>query len=240
MSQSHWHYGPAADIGRSIPDRLRDFPRQPDIFVYGMRSVAALAVRSWLKIYHRIEITGRENLPTGGSFVMVANHTSHLDALCLLSALPLRSLNRAYPVAAEDYFFMSMPRLAAAAIFANAMPFCRRNHMRQSMNQCRRMLHQRGNILILFPEGTRSTDGEVGEFRRGVGNLVAGLNVPVVPCAIGGAHRALPKGAVLPRPRQLRLTIGAPRNYCDLDPGKESARSVSRDLRDAVKELLCG
>jgi 1-acyl-sn-glycerol-3-phosphate acyltransferase len=239
MSQSHWQYGTALDIGRSLPDRLSGFPRQPDMLVYGLRTVGALALRAWLKVYHRLEITGRENLPRDGSFVMVANHTSHLDALCMLSALPLGSLNRAYPAAAEDYFFASLPRGAAAAIFVNAMPFCRQHHVRQSMELCRRLLRERGSVLILFPEGTRSADGRLAEFRPGVGSLVAGLDVPVVPCAIHGAHRALPKGAVLPRPRRLRLSIGEPRCFGDREPGKESARQVSRQLHDAVRDLQC-
>jgi 1-acyl-sn-glycerol-3-phosphate acyltransferase len=240
MSQgSSWHYGTAADLGRSLSDRFRDFPRQPDALIGGVRLVAALALRGWLKVYHHFTITGRENLPGDGSFVMVANHTSHLDGLCMLSALPLRRLNRAYPAAAEDYFFVSLPRVAAAAIFVNAMPFCRQNHMRQSMDLCRRLLRDRGNILILFPEGTRSPNGELREFRPGVGSLLAGLTVPVVPCAIRGAYRALPKGSILPRPRPLRLHIGEPRNYGELEAGKDSARHITRELHDAVKELLC-
>src|SRR5262245_13140886 len=124
MSQeSSWQYGTAVQIGRSLPDRLRDFPRRPDALIDGVRFVSALPIRAWLKVYHQFTIVGRENLPTGGSFVMVSNHSSHLDALCMLSALPLRRLNRAYPAAAEDYFFVSLPRVAAAAIFVNAMPF---------------------------------------------------------------------------------------------------------------------
>jgi len=56
---------------------------------------------------------------------MVANHTSHLDALCLTAALPLRKLHRAFPAAAEDYFFVKLPRLAVAVFVVNALSFCR-------------------------------------------------------------------------------------------------------------------
>ena len=240
MSQwSFWHDGIAADVGRSLTDRLTDIPRRPDVFVDGVRSIAALALRGWLRVYHRFAITGLEDLPAAGSFVMVANHSSHLDALCMLSALPLRSLNRAYPAAAEDYFFVSLPRVAEAAIFMNAMPFGRQHHVRQSMQLCRRLLRERGNILILFPEGTRSVDGELAEFRPGVGSLLAGLDVPVVPCAIRGTYRALPKGSFWPRPRRVRLHIGPSRCYADLGRGKDAARHIARELHDAVKELLC-
>ena len=196
-------------------------------------------MRAWLRTYHRLHIAGRENLPADGSFVMISNHSSHLDGLCMLAALPLERLDRAYPAAADDYFFVSVPRIAASAILINAMPFGRRDRLRQSIDTARRLLRQRGNVLILFPEGTRSASGEMGEFRPGVGSVVAGLDVPVVPCAIRGAHDAMPKHAIIPWPRKICLTIGRPRNYAAAGRGKDAARHVSRELHEAVRELLC-
>src|SRR5579872_7128261 len=87
-----WHYEQAADLDQTLAGRLRRFPREPDITVYGLRTLAALVMRAWLRLYHRLEIDGRENLPAEGSFVLAANHTSHLDTLCLLAALPLGKL----------------------------------------------------------------------------------------------------------------------------------------------------
>jgi len=229
----------AAAIREPLADRFRAFPPHPVGVVNAVRCTTALALRAWLRLYHRMEIVGRENLPRHRSFVMVANHSSHLDALCMLSALPLRSLGTTYPAAAEDYFFVNLPRMAAARIFVNALPFSRQGHVRQSLNLCRRLLRQQGNVLILFPEGTRSAGGELGEFRPGIAGVVAGLDVPVVPCAVVGAARALPKGRLIPRPRQLRLIIGISRTYAELEPGKDSSRHIVRDLHDAVKELLC-
>src|SRR5262245_250598 len=106
-----WHYEPAVDLDLPYIERLKHFPREPDMFAYGLRSAGALTVRSYLKLYHRLQMTGLENLHTDGSFVLVANHASHLDILCLLAALPLKKLHRAFPAAAADYFFKSMPRL---------------------------------------------------------------------------------------------------------------------------------
>jgi 1-acyl-sn-glycerol-3-phosphate acyltransferase len=93
----------------------------------------ALIIRGWLHAYHRFEIVGLENLRDDGSFVMVANHSSHLDALCLLAAVPLRKLHRAFPAAAADYFFKSVPRVWVAAVVVNALPFARQVHVRQSL-----------------------------------------------------------------------------------------------------------
>jgi len=232
-----WRYEPAADLDQSLAERLRRFPREPDLTVYGLRSLAALTVRSWLRTCHRLEIVGREHLPTGGSFVMIANHSSHLDTLCLLAALPLRKLHRAFPAAARDYFFVSMPRVALAAVVVNALPFGRQTQIRQSLELCRHLLSNPGNILILFPEGTRTTSGQIGEFKPGIGLLVAGTDLPVVPCHLAGAFEAWPKGKWLPRPRRLRLRIGAPRKYEELSSGKESAERISRELREAVAQL---
>jgi 1-acyl-sn-glycerol-3-phosphate acyltransferase len=232
-----WRYEPAGDLDQPLVERLRRFPREPDMLVYALRSVAALTLRAWLKFYHRLEIVGRENLPNEGSFVMVANHASHLDALCLLAVLPLRKLHRAFPAAAQDYFFVSIPRIAVAAVVVNALPFARQVHIRQSLDLCRNLLANPGNILIIFPEGTRSTTGHRGVFRPGIGMLIAGSVVPVVPCHLAGTFAAWPKGSAFPRPRRVRLIIGIPRRYDDLSPNKESALQVAQSLQKAVEEL---
>jgi 1-acyl-sn-glycerol-3-phosphate acyltransferase len=232
-----WRYEPASDLDQPLVERLRRFPREPDMLVYGLRSCAAMTVRAWLKLYHRLEIIGKEHLPRDGSFVIVANHASHLDTLCLLAALPMRKLHRAFPAAAEDYFFVNIPRLAVAAIVVNALPFARQIHIRQSLDLCRQLLANPGNILIIFPEGTRSVTGQLGEFRPGIGMLVAGSTVPVVPCHVAGAAIAWPKGSVFPRPRCVQLRIGAPVCYDHLAAGKESAQQIAQSLKEAVEEL---
>ena len=232
-----WQYEPAPDLDQPLAERLRRFPREADLTIYGLRSLAALFLRGWLRLYHRLEIVGRENLPAQGSFVIVANHTSHLDTLCLLSALPLRKLHRAFPAAAQDYFFVSAPRLAVAAVVVNALPFGRQKHIRQSLELCRALLSNPGNVLILFPEGTRTATGQMGEFKPGIGSLVVGTNLPVVPCHLTGGFFAWPKGKLIPRPCKLRLRIGRSRNYSALTPGKESAGQVCADLQKAVAAL---
>lgn len=240
MTTDHWQYEPAEDLDQTFVQRLARFPREPDMFSYGVRSMAALAIRGYLRLYHRFQIIGRENLPREGSFVMVANHASHLDALCLLSALPLSRLHRTFPAAASDYFFVRSPRMAIAVLAVNALPFQRKAHIRHSMQVCKKLLENPGNVLILFPEGTRSPDGRLGEFRPGVGLLTAGTATPIVPCYLDGAHESLPKGAWLPRPQRIRLLIGTPRQYSSLDRNKHSMEHICQDLRGAVEALANG
>ena len=232
-----WHYDLPADLDQPFIERLRRFPREPDMLSYGVRSACAIVLRIWLRLYHRLRIVGQENLPTDQSCVIVANHTSHLDALCLLSAVPLKQLHQAFPAAAADYFFVNVPRLALSVLLVNALPFHRESHARQSLAVCRELLARPGNILILFPEGTRSLTGKVGPFKPGVGMLVAGSSVPIVPCYLAGAHRALPKGSVFPRPGCIELRIGTPRVYAGLARTRESVSHICDDLHDAVLEL---
>ena len=232
-----WRYDSARDLDQAPFERLRQFPREPDMLVYGLRSLGALIIRALLRIYNRFEIIGHENLRTNRSLVIVANHCSHLDTLCLLAALPLRKLHRAFPAAASDYFFRSVPRLWIAAVIVNALPFARQTRVRQSLTLCQQMLANAGTILIIFPEGTRSTTGEVGEFKSGIGALVAGKDVAVVPCFIDGSFRAWPKGKRLPRPRKVRLIIGPPRNYRTRSADKVDICAVAAELRDAVNQL---
>jgi 1-acyl-sn-glycerol-3-phosphate acyltransferase len=227
-----WRYEPASDLDQPMIERLRRFPREPDMLVYGLRSLAALTSRGWLKLYHRLEIVGSEHLPATGSFVMVANHSSHLDVLCLLAALPLRKLHRAFPAAARDYFFVTAPRVAAAAILVNALPFERQVHIRQSLDLCRHLLANDGNVMVPFPEGTRSLDGTIGTFRPGVGWLLTGTSMPVVPCRLDGCYSALPKGSRWPRPFRLRLTIGASRTYPETEP-----QAIADDLHNAIRAM---
>ena len=95
-----WHYDTAQDLNQPFMHRLRRFPREPAMLVYGIRLLAAVLIRSWLRVYNRLHIVGQEHLPVDQSFVLVANHASHLDALCLLASVPLRKFRD--PVSRES------------------------------------------------------------------------------------------------------------------------------------------
>jgi 1-acyl-sn-glycerol-3-phosphate acyltransferase len=232
-----WQYEPAADLDQTIIERLRNFPRQPDMLVYALRSFVALIIRGLLRTYCRFEIIGEEHLRSNRSFVLVANHSSHLDTVCLLAGLPLRRLHRAFPAAAADYFFKSVPRTWIATVIVNALPFARQAHVRHSLAICGELLANAGNVLIIFPEGTRSVTGDLQEFKAGIGALVAGRDVAVLPCYLDGAHRAWPKGKRIPRPRRVRLIIGAPRNYGATPSDKTANTAIAAELRNAVQQL---
>jgi 1-acyl-sn-glycerol-3-phosphate acyltransferase len=237
MEGLHWHYDTATDMGLSFIDRLKACPPEPDPLVYAARLTAAVAIRAALRIFNRFAIVGHEHLPRERSFVLVANHASHLDTVTLLSALPLWSLHRAYPLAARDYFCANRLRLALAAIIANIMLFDRDATGIERLKLCQRMLIEPGNVFIMFPEGTRSSNGRIGRFRRGVGLLLAGTPYPAVPCYLDGTVRAWPKGTLMPRPARLRLVIGEARTYEWVEQNDHGALHICADLRDAVFAL---
>ena len=232
-----WHYDLAADLDPKRDEQLRRLVREPGVLVHPVRLLVAALLRGWLRLYHRLTIVGAENLPADRPFLMVANHASHLDTLCLLSALPLGRLHQAFPLAASDYFCVRAWRGLLAKVVVNALPLDRYFAPWQSLGICARVLQEPGTILILFPEGTRSGGPEPGEFKPGVALLAAGREIPVVPCHLAGTHAALPKGAWCPRPRALRLAIGTPRVYAHRPATKESARQIVRELREAVVRL---
>jgi len=232
-----WRYEPTEDFDQAPVERLKNFPRQPDMLVFAGRSVAHLVMRGLLRIYNRLEIVGRENLPQNDSFVLVANHSSHLDAITLLSCLPISRIHRAFPAAASDYFFTSVTRVVFSAIVVNAMPFDRKENPRQSLELCRQLLETPGHVLVLFPEGTRTLDGTIGQFKPGIGLITAGTSVPVVPCYLRGAYEAWPKGRWFPRPHKLLLTIGPPMSFKGLTSSRENAIMIADSLREDVDSL---
>jgi 1-acyl-sn-glycerol-3-phosphate acyltransferase len=231
---NEWDYQPTADFDKTPIERLRVFPRQPDMLWYALRLAVHAVLRLWLKVWHRYRVVGREQLPAGEPFVMIANHASHLDALCLLSALPLKAIQKTYPAAAKDYFFTTMSKVAFSAIVVNAMPFDRKENPRESIDLCRELLATPGHALILFPEGTRSATGAMAPFKPGIGYLTAGTKVPVVPCYLDGAFRAWPKGAWLSRPYRLTLRIGEPLTFA----GESDPKAVAATLEAKVKTLI--
>jgi 1-acyl-sn-glycerol-3-phosphate acyltransferase len=232
-----WHYQPTEDFGQAPIERLKNFPRHPDLGVYAVRWATNVVIRAILRLYNRLQIVGRENLPAEGSFVLVANHASHLDTAALMAALPLGKIHRAFPAAARDYFFTNLPKIAFSAVVMNALPFDRKENPRQSLDVSRQLLDTPGHVLILFPEGTRSLDGEIGRFKAGIGFLTAGTQHPVVPCYLDGTADAWPKGGWLPRPRRLKLTIGEPLCFADQTPTRDDAIRIADRLREAVVRL---
>jgi 1-acyl-sn-glycerol-3-phosphate acyltransferase len=146
----------------------------------------------------RVTVIGREKLKdVAGGFVVVANHSSHLDAPLIVGSLPRRLARYLATGAAADYFFAVWWRRGLTALFFNAFPVKRMESKAKSISA--RSLLSRGIPILIFPEGTRSKDGELGTFKPGAAALASALDVPCIPMALIGAHVAHPRGANWPR-----------------------------------------
>ncbi|QDS87433.1 2-acyl-glycerophospho-ethanolamine acyltransferase [Rosistilla oblonga] len=166
--------------------------------------------------------------------VYFANHTSHLDAAVLWSALPkeIRALTR--PVAAKDYWDSSRFRRHIAESF-NAL-LIDRKEIKVHQSPVQIMIREMGDVysLIVFPEGSRSITGEMGSFKSGLYYLSKKRpDLELVPVYIDNVNRILPRGEFLPVPLLSCITIGAP---MWLESGEPKNEFLAR-ARDAVRAL---
>jgi 1-acyl-sn-glycerol-3-phosphate acyltransferase len=231
------HLTPNLVTGADQPGQSAAGWHAPGMVFRGVRLLAAVLLRGWLRLYGRLTVIGRHHLPAGRSFILIANHASHLDTLFLLAALPLRQLHRTFAVAAQDYFCVNPLITVFARLFVNIIPLDRDRPGRHSLDVCSELLQEPGTVLILFPEGTRGCGHEPDVFKPGIGLLAAGQSVPVVPCHVAGTDASLPKGAWIPRPKAVRLTIGKGRLFTHLPENRRSRTQVCHELRDAVMSL---
>lgn len=192
-----------------------------------------LVVRPFLTLFIGLRVRGREHLPESNPFILVANHSSHLDTVALLSLFSIDRLRNVRPVAAADYFERNRFLSSLSKTLFNILPIARKNITPEN-NPLRRMQQaiESGQSLIVFPEGTRGAGEELGQFRAGVAHLlerVVGLQV--VPVYLVNMGRSLPKGEFLPVPFFCEIRIGAPLVLSG------SRSEITRRLESAVREV---
>lgn len=232
-----WKYEPARDLGLPTPERWKSLRRERGLGELAVGHAWWSAVRVWLRVRQSLVITGREQLPREAPFVLVANHTSHLDALVLGAAVPGNLRVRTFPIAAGDTFFETPVTAALAATLLNALPMWRKRCGPHAMEELRARLVGEPCGHILFPEGTRARDGLLQRFRPGVGMLVAGTDVPVIPARIVGAYDAWPADRKRPRGGRVSLCIGPPLRFADVANERAGWELVAARLQAAVESL---
>lgn len=201
------------------------------------RRMANVLLRANLRIRHRMEVEGLENLRGSGPFVFTPNHSSHFDLLSISASIPGPILHSTFAVAAKDYFFNRSWKAFLTRLIVNAVPFDRRGRVNESMKKCREALDM-GGSLVIFPEGTRSPNGILGEFKPGVSHLLAGHPTALaVPVYIDGAYSIMPKGSRFPGPGKLRIRYGKPISFRDAESDGESLRRIADRLRSEVQSL---
>lgn len=160
----------------------------------------------------RVSVEGEANLEgLEPPFIVISNHSSHLDAPLLVTALPWRITRHVATAVAADYFYRQRWRRTLTSFFFNSYPVERGRGKKREAGLSVTLLRE--NIsLAIFPEGTRSRTGQMGSFKPGVAALARALRVPVLPLALVGAHDAMPPGASWPKKGRLpvKVIIGKP------------------------------
>lgn len=189
--------------------------------------VAALA-----RLFFRVEVAGTEHIPPSGPALIVSNHASVLDPP-IIGAVTPRPLH--FLAKAELFSVPLFGRLIAAL---HSLPVKRESGDAGALRAALRALAD-GQAVLIFPEGTRSTDGTLGEGKAGGGMLAVLSRAPVVPAYIEGTNRILPRGRALPRPGRIRVRFGPVLRFAEA-PGserKEHYRETSRQMMAAIARL---
>ncbi|MBI2377744.1 MAG: AMP-binding protein [Deltaproteobacteria bacterium] len=155
-----------------------------------------------------VRVEGQGNVPANRNFIVASNHSSHLDMGLVKHALGELG-DGLVTLAAKDYFFDDPVRRIYFENFTNLLPMDRHGSLKKSMRLASEALRG-GSSLLIFPEGTRSREGEMARFRPAIGYLALSEGIDVVPMFLGGTHDALPVGASVPKGRKLFVKIGPP------------------------------
>jgi len=196
-----------------------------------------LIARPLVLVVLGLNVRNPERLPLRGPAIVVANHNSHMDAFVLMSLFPLKRLAQLRPVAAADYFLKN-PLLAWFTLeIVNMIPIERPGGGRKlkrdidPLQECTEAL-ERGEILVVFPEGTRGDTEALGKFKGGVARLKEQFpDAPVVPVYLQGLGRVLPKGESAFVPRIVDVFVGAPVSWT----GRRADFTAA--MEQAVKDL---
>ncbi|HVG60313.1 MAG TPA: AMP-binding protein [Hyalangium sp.] len=191
-----------------------------------------------------VKVTGKQFVPQNRNFLVIANHASHLDAGLIRTVLEEQG-QKTVALAARDYFFDTPLKRAYFENFTDLIPMDRHGSLRESLRLAGESLRMGYNLLI-FPEGTRSTTGELLEFKPTLGYLALTYEVDVLPLYLKGTFEALPKGTMFPKSKELEVHIGPALKYADLRvktqgmARSESYRYSTRLAEEAVKALRAG
>jgi 1-acyl-sn-glycerol-3-phosphate acyltransferase len=198
----------------------------------------------WWHSYWRLTIDGLENVPARGPMLLCANHTSHLDAPAILAALPLDTALRASTAAARDVFGQHSLKNTVSRVMTNSLPIERGAEFAGGLRALEQVLREH-RPLVLFPEGRRSPDGKMLEFKHGAAMLAIRTGAPIVPIHLEGLHKCLARGKHVPLPGPVRVRFATP-----IDPRPfraaiangtmhkhEAYELLTRQLRDAIATM---
>ncbi len=197
-----------------------------------VRSLLKLLFTLVLRVYGRLSVTGIENLPVKGPYIIAPNHLSFADAPFIGAAISQETADQLFSLGTTDVF--KGPVMLPLARFLHVIPVDMETKLYNALQLSAYVL-RRGKILLAFPEGSRSRDGRTREFKKGVGIIARELNVPIVPVAIRGTYEMLPTGRLFPRPSKVMVSFGKP-----VHPGGRDYDEIVKTLYGDVVKMLEG
>jgi long-chain acyl-CoA synthetase len=184
----------------------------------------------FFKIYFRYKGEGVQNIPDGAC-IIAPNHQSYIDGLFVASLLRRKVVKQTYFYAKKKHVNNMLLRFLART--NNVIVMDIDSDLKESIQKMAAALKD-GKKVIIFPEGTRSKTGELGQFKKTFAILSTELNVPIVPVAIDGAHRALPIGSKFPRPwAKVRVKFLTP-----VYPEGRTPESLAEDVQRSIQTSL--
>jgi len=197
-------------------------------------SIAYVFVAIISRIYFRLHITGRENIPKEGGVIIASNHLSYLDIPLLGYSIGRRA----------DYMgkreLFNIPIISYLLRTLGGFPIDRDKLDRAALKDAVKRLKS-GRVIVVYPEGTRSRDSILQPGKPGVGIIVKMSGAKVVPAAIQGTDRAMPIGAWLIRPAKVTVKFGKPLDFNNLAKSgneKEGVEMITKTIMENISTLL--
>jgi long-chain acyl-CoA synthetase len=206
----------------------------PGFFGWLLRFSVAAVDYSIFKLFFSIKVEGAENVPEVGAYILYPNHTSDLDGPAITACLPRRPVFQLFYFLFIPYFFrpyVKSPALRNLIKMIRFIPFDYSTHFLEALRASYLVL-QRGKGLCFFPEGLRSTTGEIGKFKKGFGILAKETGAKLVPVAIEGAYEGWPSTAKYPKCHPIRVRFGKPLLVEDLE--KEGLTMGAQNAYEAI------
>lgn len=188
-----------------------------------------------IRLLYKVNMRGLDNLPKNSGFILCPNHESNFDALWVVQNFNRQQFNKLCIVAKRELHNNSGASKLLSRI-SGMIPINRNTHDTLAMARCQEKLMEGYGVLI-FPEGTRTKNGKIGEFKKGAAMLALNVNVPIIPVKIKGAYNIYPLGSKLPklfdfknmRRHSIDIIFGSP-----LYPTNLEVNSLNTKLQETV------
>lgn len=218
------------EVSPEKSETRRDIPEPESNWFYAFMR---FLIRTFNRVYFRLEHHGESHTPRSGPVLLIANHASNLDPTTIACGLP----RKVHFLAKEELFKGAFGRFLRRV---NTHPINRSGVDRTALKLCVDLV-KGGHMLLMFPEGTRTRDGELQSPKPGAAMIASQAQAMILPAYIDGSMRAMPRGVKWPRPAKIRVFVGEPFAWNEgIDPDlskKEQYEQIGQNMMLHLKKL---